>query len=337
MTGRSNQTSIDPLLGESQAIQRLRHVINAISPLNTTVLVYGEYGTEKEIVARMIHEKSPMAGGHFIPVPISDIPNSLLEGALFGHEKLLSGFSSSQQGYFDRAGEGTLFLDEIGDMDAPTQVKLLQILQFSQFERVGGRSAIPTNARIVAVTSKNLKKLVRNGEFRQDLFYRLNFVTMEIPPLRERADDIPLLARHFVKKISKKYNIRGVYLKPDTIAVMKNYHWPGNVRQLENFIEILVALPAASGMDINDFPIDGTYSHVVKICCDHYLPFAEAKTLFEHECFQRLLQAIQYNFSETIRGERETASSHSVAHYNSILSSLSRRYIGPTSEIDRYN
>lgn len=293
----------DPLIGESDAIHKLKWMIQKIAPLDTTVLILGETGTGKELVARMIHENHHTAIHRFVPVHAAGIPETLLESALFGHEKgAFTGAYKHQKGYFEIANGGTIFLDEIGELNMTTQVKLLRVLQDRQFFRVGNTEPVTTTARIVAATNKNLKKRVEQGEFREDLYYRLNVITLEIPPLRERKEDVPLLVQHFLRKYSKKHNQLGIYLKPETIDLLVNYSWPGNVRELENVIERLVALSDSDWIGAEALPSEFFQpASFLPQQTDQFLPFADAKSLFEREYILDILRRTQGNISKAAR------------------------------------
>jgi transcriptional regulator with PAS, ATPase and Fis domain len=250
----------------------------------------------------MIHANSPKADNKFIPVHAASIPGTLLESALFGHERgAFTGAYKNQPGFFEMAGNGTIFLDEIGEIDASTQVKLLRILQDGEYYRVGRSTPIHSKARVIGATHKYLKKLVRSGAFRQDLFYRLNIITLEIPPLRERREDIPILAKHFVQKFSKKHNIRGIYLLPETIKMLKKYDWPGNVRELENIIERLIALSDSDWVGVDQLPVEFFKSEPTRKDSDQFLPFAQAKALFERDYIIEALRRAQGNISQAAR------------------------------------
>ena len=293
----------DPLIGESHAIEKLKWLIQKIAPLDTTVLISGETGTGKELVARMIHENSDTAACRFIPVHAAGIPDTLLESALFGHEKgSFTGAYKLQKGYFEIASGGTIFLDEIGEINMSTQVKLLRVLQDRQFYRVGNTEPICTTARIVAATNKNLKKQVEKRRFREDLYYRLNVITLDIPPLRERKEDIPLLVQHFLRTYCKKHNHLGMYLKPETVELLVNYAWPGNIRELENVIERLVALSDTDWIGVEELPNEFFQPSVIATqCTDQFLPFADAKSLFEREYILDVLRRTQGNISKAAR------------------------------------
>ena len=224
------------LIGVSGVISSVRELIEKVAPTNASVLLQGESGTGKEVIARLVHEYSQRADGPFIPVNCGAIPGELLESELFGHEKgAFTGAISSRKGRFELAEGGTLFLDEIGDMPYEMQVKLLRVLQERTFERVGGGKAIKCNVRVVAATHQNLEQHVEDGKFRMDLYYRLNVFPLEVPALRERTDDIGLLAQHFIDNFSAQG--RGaIRLQNDALAHLRLYAWPGNVRELGNLI-----------------------------------------------------------------------------------------------------
>lgn len=226
------------IIGQSAEMMRIKNLLSRISGANSTVLITGESGTGKEVVARTIHQQSQVSSGPFVAINIGGVPENLLESELFGHEKgAFTGAVSRKTGMFELASGGTLFLDEIGEMPLALQVKLLRVLQDKCISRLGGTSPIPINARIVCATNKNLEESVAAGRFREDLFYRLNVVRIRIPALRERQEDIPLLANWILKRLSASMNrhVRG--FTPEAISVLKSYSFPGNVRELENVIE----------------------------------------------------------------------------------------------------
>ncbi len=293
----------DPLIGESEAMVRIKQLISKIAPLTTTVLITGETGTGKEIVARMIHESSPMKCGRFLPVHAAGIPETLLESALFGHEKgAFTGAYRSQKGFFELAAGGTLFLDEIGELSMTTQVKLLRVLQDGTFFRIGDSEERRSRARIIAATNRNLKKLVEQGKFREDLYYRINVVTIEIPPLRERPEDIEPMARYFLRKYSQKHNHLGIYFKPEALNAFFSYHWPGNVRELENVIERIVALTESDWIGLDDLPPElRTQTPHWSVKSDQFVSYNEAKCLFEREYILDLLRRTHGNISQAAR------------------------------------
>ncbi|OGW46263.1 MAG: two-component system response regulator [Nitrospirae bacterium GWC2_57_9] len=230
------------LVGNTSAMQEIYKTIGRVAESDATVLIHGESGTGKELVARAIHYHSKRAGRPFVAVNSAAIPSELLESELFGHEKgSFTGAVARKIGKFEAAAGGTLFLDEIGDMNLPLQGKLLRVLQEREFERVGGTEAIKTEVRVIAATHRNLEKFVREKRFREDLFYRLNVIQINIPPLRKRKDDIPPLADFFMQKHQTAPGKARV-LTPETLKVLRAYDWPGNVRELENAIQRAITL-----------------------------------------------------------------------------------------------
>ena len=242
------------LVGGSKGIQRVRNMIEMVAKSDANVLVTGESGTGKEVVARHIHHHSVRRSKPFVPLNCGAIPPDLLESELFGHEKgAFTGAISSRQGRFEMADGGTLFLDEIGDMSLPMQVKLLRVLQERSFERVGSNKSISVNVRIIAATHVNLEQAINDGRFREDLFYRLNVFPIETPPLRERAEDLPLLINDLVERLG--HEGRGtIRLTPACVGSLSGYSWPGNVRELANLVERLSILYPNGVVDVHDLP-----------------------------------------------------------------------------------
>ncbi|HHT0594826.1 TPA: sigma-54 dependent transcriptional regulator [Legionella anisa] len=242
------------LVGNSHSIRNVRRLIEQVSDTEASVLILGESGTGKEVVARNIHTLSSRATKPFIPINCGAIPGELLESELFGHEKgAFTGAITSRQGRFELANGGTLFLDEIGDMPLPMQVKFLRVLQERCFERVGSNKSIDVNVRIIAATHRNLEEAIREGKFREDLFYRLNVFPIEMPPLRERSEDIPLLFNELIARIESE-NRPSVRLMPDAMAVLTQYSWPGNIRELANLVERLTILYPKGILSKEDLP-----------------------------------------------------------------------------------
>ncbi len=242
------------LVGNSRAMMRVRRLIEQVANSEANVLILGESGTGKEVVARHLHYNSARRSRTFVPINCGAIPGDLLESELFGHEKgAFTGAISARQGRFELAEDGTLFLDEIGDMSLPMQVKLLRVLQERTFERVGSNKSISANVRIIAATHRNLEEAIKDGKFREDLFYRLNVFPIEMPPLRERAEDIPLLINELIAR--NEHERRGsVRLTPAAVVALTQYSWPGNVRELANLMERLAILHPGGSVDTGDLP-----------------------------------------------------------------------------------
>ena len=231
------------LIGQSAGLRQIQSLVKRVAPTTGSVLITGENGTGKELVAHSIHAISPRFNKPFVEVNCAAIPEELIESELFGHEKgAFTGATQLRRGKFDLANGGTLFLDEIGDMSLKTQAKILRILQEQKFERVGGSQTISVDVRIVAATNKDLKTEIARGAFREDLFYRLNVIPFVVPPLRERREDIPLLAEHFMREFSVAHAKRERSFTPEALRVLDGYPWPGNVRELRNLIERVVIL-----------------------------------------------------------------------------------------------
>ncbi len=231
------------MVGDSQALQRLRSLISQVAPTNSRVLITGENGTGKEIVARMIYNASPRRGKPFVKVNCAAIPSELIESELFGHEKgAFTGATEAKPGKFELADGGTLFLDEIGDMSPGTQAKVLRVLEEQEFERVGGKKPISVDVRVIAATNQDLPEKIKQREFREDLYFRLNVIPMNAPPLREHAEDIPAIAEHFLARYAVENNRRPKQLTADTLDILRSYPWPGNVRELRNIMERLAIL-----------------------------------------------------------------------------------------------
>ncbi len=243
------------IIGQSQPMQKIYKVLGKIAPSDITVLIYGESGTGKELIARAIHFNSPRLGKPFIALNCAAIPRELLESELFGHEKgAFTGATEKKIGKFEQAKDGTLFLDEIGDMPLELQAKLLRVLQEKEITRTGGSATIQVNARIIAATNQDLKDKVQNKEFREDLYYRLNVVPLELPPLRERREDIPSLVDFFLAKAADDYGTAATGVTKEALTLLSNYAWPGNVRELENIIQRAALLSPDALLNAADFP-----------------------------------------------------------------------------------
>jgi two-component system nitrogen regulation response regulator NtrX len=243
------------LTGESPAIRTLRRAIEQVAPTDAWVLITGENGTGKEIVARSIHAGSRRADKPLVAVNCAAIPEELIESELFGHEKgAFTGAETAQAGKFELADKGTLFLDEIGDMSLKTQAKILRILQEQSFERVGGRKTIKVDARVIAATNKNLMDEIQEGNFREDLYYRLKVFPLEVPPLRERAEDIPLLISDFAARLVSEHAFRPLSFSEGAMRALVGYDWPGNVRELKNFVERMLIMYSGCEVGTDDLP-----------------------------------------------------------------------------------
>jgi DNA-binding NtrC family response regulator len=246
---------LEELLGKSPKMQELFELIRTVAKSNATVLIQGETGTGKELVARAIHANSLRHKCPFVSLNCAALPESLLESELFGHEKgAFTGAITQKKGKFELAHTGTIFLDEIGDISLNIQVHLLRVLQEKEFSRVGGNDIIKVDVRVIASTNRNLKKRIEEGKFREDLFYRLNVVPIILPSLKERTEDIPLLARYFLRKYNNENNKNVRDFSAEVLDFFMNYHWPGNVRELENAIEYSVVLSQEEIIQLDDLP-----------------------------------------------------------------------------------
>ena len=238
-----NKYAFDNIIGTGRSMGRIFELINSVAGLNSTVLIQGETGTGKELIAKAIHFNSPRKDQKMVSINCGAIPENLLESELFGHVKgAFTGAVQNRIGKFEQGNNGTIFLDEIGNMPQSLQVKLLRILQDREFERVGGNDSIKVDVRIIAATSSNLEQMVKEGTFREDLYYRLNVIPLNMPPLRERREDIPLLIQRFISQFCDTYKLEIKTMAPQVMKALMTYEWPGNVRQLENIVERMVAL-----------------------------------------------------------------------------------------------
>lgn len=249
------------LIGDSEAMAKVKEAMIKIAPTSATVLIVGESGTGKELVARGIHYNSPRASAPFVPVNCGAIPHDLLESELFGHVKgAFTGATETRAGFFQTADGGTIYLDEISETSLSMQVKLLRVLQEKEICMVGSSRSRKVDTRILASTNKNLSALIQKGVFREDLFFRINVITIEIPPLRERGDDILLLTHHFTTKFSKELGRPVPRFSDSALQVFRNYHWPGNVRELENVIQRLLVMTDGNLIDVPDLPSQMRFS-----------------------------------------------------------------------------
>ncbi|MGH7233275.1 MAG: sigma-54-dependent transcriptional regulator [Nitrospiraceae bacterium] len=300
------------LVGASPAMQRLRQLITTAGPTNGRVLISGENGTGKELVARAIHTQSPRRDKPFVAVNCAAIPENLIESELLGHERgAFTGATVQKRGQFEQADGGTLFLDEIGDMSLNTQAKVLRVLQEQQFTRVGGIKVIKVDVRVIAASNKNLGQEIEKGHFRDDLFYRLNVLPMEVPPLRERREDIPLLVRHFLQAHAEEQGLKVKDITPEALDVLKQYEWPGNIRELRNLIERLMIMVSGSVIESShaamflqsrgSLPVGlpSGASNMTVLASKQYDSLRDARNAFEREYIGRKLREHNWNVSRT--------------------------------------
>ena len=245
------------IVGNSPALRRVLEAVQRAAPTNATVMLLGESGVGKELVARTIHRNSPRAGQRFIQVNCAAIPEELIESELFGHEKgSFTGATEKQIGKFEQADRGTIFLDEVGDMSPKTQAKVLRVLQEQEVERLGSARTIKVDVRVIAATNKNLEEAIARGEFREDLFFRLNVIPIQVPPLRERREDIPLLVQHFAKGTSEEHNLKPKRFDPRATEALQRYRWRGNIRELRNTVERLMIMAPGDLVRVEDLPAE---------------------------------------------------------------------------------
>lgn len=295
------------MIGASAVIVRLKEQIMMVAPTNASVLITGENGTGKELVARSVHYHSQRRDKPFIEINCAAIPEELIESELFGHERgAFTGAVAQKKGKFDLADGGTLFLDEIGDMSLKTQAKVLRILQEKKFERVGGTRTLEVDVRIVAATNKLLEEEIKNGSFREDLYYRLNVVPFKVPPLRERREDIPVLAGHFLEDFCRREGRDVKLIVPDAMEQLKRYDWPGNVRELKNIVERLVIMTPGRTVTVNHLPdylgVEAQGREAGGGRLDSVLELSslrEAREEFEREFIIQKLEENDWNVSKT--------------------------------------
>src|SRR3990172_8548207 len=295
------------LIGDGPAMTRLKAEIATAASSHSRVLISGENGTGKEVVARLIHAQSPRAAGPFVDVNCAAIPDTLIESELFGHERgAFTGATAMKRGRFEDADGGTLFLDEVGDMSLITQAKVLRVLQEQRFTRVGGGKTIEVDVRVISASNKRLTEEIARGAFREDLYYRLNVIPLSVPPLRDRIEDIPALAEHFLREIAAEQGIKPKTLHPGALDALMRYRWPGNVRELRNAIERLLIMapgPVIAPADLapsftarpSTFP-DGAASPPSP---DKPIPLRDARSAFERAFIAQALRAHDGNVSKT--------------------------------------
>jgi formate hydrogenlyase transcriptional activator len=282
---RGELSTDDGIIGESPKLKKILQQVAQVASLDTTVLILGETGTGKELIARALHQTSPRCDRPLIKVNCAALPATLIESELFGHEKgSFTGATKKHIGRFELAAGGTIFLDEIGDLPLELQTKLLRVLQEGEFERIGSGTTLTTNARVVAATNRHLEQAIREGKFREDLFYRLNVFPIEIPPLRDRADDIPLLVKEFVARCSAKIGRDILEVPSETLAAYRAYSWPGNVRELQNVVERAIIL-ASDGVLRVESNLSDSISQTA--------PIVDDPTTFSDMSRRHILQVLQ--------------------------------------------
>jgi DNA-binding NtrC family response regulator len=290
------------IVARSAKMQEVLALVERVAPTNSTVLLGGESGVGKDLIARAIHQNSRRASGPFIKVNSTAIPDTLFESELFGYERgAFTGANASKPGKFELADKGSLFLDEIGDVPAPIQVKLLRVLQEREFERLGGTKTLKVDVRLIAATNKDLRAALEQGTFREDLYYRLNVVPIDIPPLREHKEDIPDLVNHFLQRFSQNNGKHVESITPAALKLLMDYHWPGNIRQLENTVERAVALSTKPVIDVEDVHLDAGSSRNAANAPAPLLPEGMTLEQWEDEIIREALRRANGNKSHAAR------------------------------------
>lgn len=281
--------SFEGLIGESSEMRKVFDLIKIVAPQDTTVIIRGESGTGKELIARAIHMNSPRRYYPIIPVNCGAFTETLLESELFGHEKgAFTGAQYRRKGKIEMANGGTLFLDEVGSVSPKMQIELLRVLETKQFNRVGGNDIVKVDFRLISATNENLEKLVAEGKFREDLYYRLNVFTIHVPPLRERRSDIPVLANYFVQKFARQMNKPFLKISDEAMEILLNHNWPGNVRELENAIERAMVIGKPPEIKPSDLPF-----HIDK----NFMNDSDSLEEIEKNHIQRILKKYDWNIS----------------------------------------
>jgi DNA-binding NtrC family response regulator len=295
--------SYDNIVAQSDKMQAVLALVERVAPTNSTVLIGGESGVGKDLVARAIHQHSQRASGPFLKINSTAIPENLLESELFGYEKgAFSGAAGTKPGKFELADKGTMFLDEIGDVPPAIQVKLLRVLQDREFERLGGTKTHKVDVRLVAATNRDLRAALEEGTFREDLYYRLNVVAIDIPPLRDHKEDIPPLANFFLERYAKESGKPITAITPEAMKRLVDYHWPGNVRELQNIIERGVALAAGTTLDVADIYLDDpARRHAPGANAPFTLPPGMSLEQWEDEAIREALRKANGNKSQAAR------------------------------------
>jgi len=287
------------VIGNSVPMKALRQQIAVTAPTNGRVLIYGESGTGKELVARSLHAASLRSKGPFVEVNCAAIPEELIESELFGHIKgSFTGATEDKIGKFQKADGGTLFLDEIGDMSLRTQSKVLRVLEEQRFERVGSNETLNVDVRVIAATNKNLEQEIARGAFRQDLFYRLNVIPFYVPLLRDRKEDIPTLAKYFLREFSSSYGKKTRELSDSALEILARYPWPGNVRELRNLVERLVIVCPQARIEPHHLPPE-LFRGAAESPHHPYSTLHEARSAYEREFILRKLQEHRWNMTQT--------------------------------------
>jgi two-component system nitrogen regulation response regulator NtrX len=287
------------IIGESVPMKALRQQLTLMAGTNGRVLIYGESGTGKELVAHALHSLSPRAAEPFVEVNCAAIPEELIESELFGHNKgSFAGAQEAKIGKFQKADGGTLFLDEVGDMSLRTQAKVLRVIEEQRFEPVGASESMQVDVRVVASTNKNLDDEIEHGNFREDLFYRLNVIPFNVPPLRDRREDIPLLAEHFLREFTTAYGRKPKELTPEAFKVLAEYHWPGNVRELKNLIERIVILNPQVRVDARHIPLNPSKRQPDR-SLDRFGSLQEVREAAEREYILKKLEETSGNVTRT--------------------------------------
>jgi len=282
--------NVEDLIGKSEAITKVLRVVESVAPSNSSVIITGESGTGKELIARAIHANSPRRFYPMVSVHCGALTESLLESELFGHEKgAFTGAIYNRKGRFEMADSGTIFLDEIATISVKMQVELLRVLESKRFTRVGGNKEISSDFRIICATNRDLKSMVEKGEFREDLYYRLNVVNIHVPPLRERVDDIPLLADYFIRKYCTTMNRPQVTMEPSALKRLMEYSFPGNIRELENMIERAIVIGNGKKIALKDLPF----------CSEEVELSTESLNDFEKAFIRQVLEKYKWNISRS--------------------------------------
>jgi len=291
----------DNIIGRSEPMQEIFATVERVAPTRATVLLAGESGVGKDLIARAIHFRSPRRDRPLVKINCTAIPENLMESELFGYEKgAFTGAVSSKPGKFEQADTGTVFLDEIGDVPGPIQVKLLRILQEREFERLGSNVTRQTDVRVIAATNQDLRAALEQGTFREDLYYRLNVVPLNIPPLRERKQDIPFLANHFVRKLAPDSGSQVDSITPAAMEKLMGYHWPGNVRELENVIERSLVMCRGNQLDAGDIKLESAPRPRAQNE-HHFLPDGMTLDQYEQELIREALRRADGNKSQAAR------------------------------------